>query len=104
MANPQDQYTEALRSSQEAVAGALDGWTKAATQAFGMVPNAPLPAVDPAQVIDQVFDFAERLLESQRQFAKSLAEASAQVSDTMRQQAESTAGKAAETARRSSTK
>jgi acetyl-CoA carboxylase carboxyltransferase component len=100
MANPQDQYTDALRTSQEAVAGALDSWTKAAQQAFGVIPNTPFSPVDPGQIIDQVFDFAERLLETQRQFAKSLAEASVQASDTLRQQAESSADKAAETTRR----
>ena len=105
MSTPQEQFTDALRTSQEALAGALDTWTKAASQAFGLVPNAPFaPPVSPGQVIDQVFDFAVRLLESQRQFAKSLAETSAQVSDTLRQQAESTADKAAESVRRSTTK
>jgi hypothetical protein len=103
MATPQEQYTEALRTGQEAVTGAVDSWTKAAQQAFGLTPSAaPFPVVDPAQLIDQVFDFAEKLLESQRQFAKNLAEASVQMGDTLRQQAETATDTAAQNAREAS--
>jgi hypothetical protein len=45
-------------------------------------------AVDPNQVIDQVFDFAEKILEVQREFAKNLASTAAAAGETTRQQAE----------------
>jgi hypothetical protein len=45
-------------------------------------------AVDPNQVIDQVFDFAGKILEVQREFAKNLASTAAAAGETTRQQAE----------------
>jgi len=45
-------------------------------------------ALDPNQVIDQVFDFAEKTLEVQREFAKNLASTAAAAGETTRQQAE----------------
>jgi hypothetical protein len=45
-------------------------------------------AVDPNQIIDQVFDFAEKMLEVQREFAKNLASPAAAARETTRQQAE----------------
>ena len=96
MSNPQEQYTEVLQNSQQAVIGALDSMSKAAQQAFSAVPNAPVAPVDPTEVIDQVFDFAGQLLESQRAFAKSLTQASSQMGDNLRTQAENTAQQAAD--------
>jgi hypothetical protein len=95
---PQDTYTDALKGSQEAFAGAFDSWTKATQQAFGFVPTTPFPGLDPGLVIDQVYDFAGRLLETQRQFTKSLIAASTQMSETVRQSAESAAHSAADSA------
>lgn len=40
-------------------------------------PGLTTAAVDPKQVIDQVFDFAEKMLEVQREFAKNLASTAA---------------------------
>jgi acetyl-CoA carboxylase carboxyltransferase component len=94
VSNPQEQYTEVLQSSQQAVIGALDSMSKAAQQAFSVVPNAPIAPVDPTEVIDQVFDFAGQLLESQRAFAKSLTQASNQMGDNLRTQAENAAQQA----------
>jgi len=73
MTSPQEQYAESLRSNQAAVVKAIEAWTKSAQNAFSN-PAMPAPApVDAVQVIDQVFDFAERMLAAQRDFAKSLA-------------------------------
>ena len=41
--------------------------------AMATAPEAATPEVDPQQVIDQVFDCAEKMLAVQREFAKSLA-------------------------------
>ena len=43
--------------------------------AMATAPEAATPEVDPQQVIDQVFDCAEKMLAVQREFAKSLATA-----------------------------
>jgi hypothetical protein len=96
MSNSQEQYTEVLQSSRQAVVGALDSMSKAAQQAFSVVPNAAIAPVDPSEVIDQVFHFAGQLLESQRAFAKGLAQASNQVGDSLRTQAEATVQQAAD--------
>ncbi len=83
MSTPQEQYLDAMNA-------AADSWAKAAQQFFQATPQTsfPVSSVDPSEVIDQVFDFAEQFLSAQRQFAKSLATASSNVADTMRSQAE----------------
>jgi hypothetical protein len=73
MSSPQEQYAEAIRSGQEAVATAFESWTKSAQNAFGAAPGRTTGSMGTDQVIDQVFDFAARMLEVQREFAKSLA-------------------------------
>lgn len=51
-------------------------------------PGLTTAAVDPKHVIDQVFDFAEKMLEVQREFAKNLASTAAAAGEATRQQAE----------------
>ena len=92
MTSPQDKYAEAMRTSQAAVVEAFESWTKSAQSAIGGVPGLSVPQVEPQQVIDQVFDFAEKLLEVQRDFAKSLARTAAAASESARQQTESVVG------------
>ena len=72
MSSPQDKYADAMRTSQAAVVAAFESWTKSAQRAIGAVPGVGGP-VEPQQVIDQVFDFAVKMLAVQREFAKSLA-------------------------------
>lgn len=83
MTNAQEQYTEIVKQSQDAVKTAVDTWTRTVQDAFGKLPTtAP---VDANQVIDQVFDFAGNLLNAQRDFAKHLVSTSAAAADTIRQ-------------------
>ncbi len=88
MSSPQDDYAKSVRSSQEAVVGAVESWSKSVQDAFGRSGSNPQGGVEPNLVIDQVFDFAERMLEVQREFAKSLANAAASASETARRQSE----------------
>ena len=92
MTSPQDKYAEAMRTSQAAVVEAFESWTKSAQSAISTVPGVSVPQVEPQQVIDQVFDFAEKLLEVQRDFAKSLASTAAAAAESARQQTESVVG------------
>ena len=69
MTSPQ-QYTDTFKQTQDTMITAFDAWTKAFQQGLGQLPGAG--AVDPTQVIDQVFDFASMLLNAQRDFAKQL--------------------------------
>jgi hypothetical protein len=88
MSSPQDKYADAMRTSQAAVVAAFESWTKSAQRAIGAVPGVGGP-VEPQQVIDQVFDFAEKMLAVQREFAKSLASTAASAGESARQQTES---------------
>ena len=69
MTSPQ-QYTETFKQTQDTIVAAFDAWTQAFQQGLGQLPGAG--AVDPQQVINQVFDFATMLLNAQRDFAKQL--------------------------------
>jgi hypothetical protein len=92
--SPQDQYFEALRSGQEALNTAIDDWAKSVKEAWASRPDAAFasfPAVNPSEIVDQVFEFAAEalqaqrrlvefaaeILENQRQLAKNVAETSA---------------------------
>jgi acetyl-CoA carboxylase carboxyltransferase component len=79
MSTPQDQYRQVIKDSQDAVLAAVDAWTQTVQQTLGQLPSATAPSVDADQVVDQVFDFTEKLLETQRAFAKNLVRASASV-------------------------
>ena len=52
--------------------------------AMATAPGAATPEVDPRQVIDQVFDFAEKMLAVQREFAKSQAATAASATEAAR--------------------
>lgn len=72
------QYTEMVQQGQQALLSAVDSWTKTVRDAVGQFPNpAATAASDPDQVIDQVFDFAAKMLEVQRGFSKQLVNAAA---------------------------
>lgn len=70
------------------VGDAIEGY---GCPAMATAPEAATPEVDPQQVIDQVFDFAEKMLAVQREFAKSLATAGS-ATEAARQQSESVVG------------
>lgn len=88
MTSPQDKYADVMRSSQEAVVEAFESWTKNAQNAMTGVPGVGSSPVPPQEVIDQVFDFAGKLLEVQRDFAKSLASTAAAAAQSARDNTE----------------
>lgn len=90
MATVQEQYTEIVKQSQDAVLSAVDTWTRTVQDAFGQVPT-PTTQVDPSDVIDQVFEFATKLLAMQRDFAHNLVKTSSAATDALRQGAAQTA-------------
>ena len=95
----QDQYTDTLRQSQEAWSGAIETWTNGVQKAFGCPPvppfggsvfaSTPFSVTDPAATVDQLFDFAEKVLEVQREFVKNLTAATFSVGQAVRHQAQS---------------
>lgn len=93
MSSPKDTSAEAFRSGQDAVVAALESWSESAKNAWANAPGVSgQQVVDPQQVIDQVFDFAEKMLSVQREFAKSLAVTAASATESVRQQSETVVG------------
>jgi hypothetical protein len=72
--NLQDQFLENVRRSQQAVVDAIGVWAesveKAVPDASARTAGGRLPRAD--EIVDNTFDFAEKLLGAQRQFAKSV--------------------------------
>jgi hypothetical protein len=75
----QERYTETIKQGQEAVQGAVDSWARTVQDAIGQ-----LPVTDPAQAVDQFYAVTARLLEIQRDFAKSLVDTATSLTDTVR--------------------
>ena len=61
-----EQYTDIVKQSGEAARTAVDNWTKTV-----QLPTAGAP-FDVGSVVDEVFDLAEKMLETQRDLAKKL--------------------------------
>ena len=73
----QEQFIDAVRQSQQAVLDAVAAWTKAVEEIAPPLPtvagleNLPKPEV----VIDNAYDFAQKLLDTQREFARNFIQA-----------------------------
>ena len=70
MTTIQEQYSELIKQGQDASRAAIETWTQTFQQAAGQLSGSGL--ISPNQVIDQVFDFADQVLNAQRDFAKQL--------------------------------
>jgi hypothetical protein len=89
----QDEFLKVIRTSQETVVDALKTWVDTVKTVTPKVPSSPVPLPRPADIVSTVFDFADRLLSSQRQFAEELVKVTASLmpgSDT--QPGQGTAG------------
>ena len=88
MTTIQDQYIESFRQSQEAWADVVKSFTADSPWTFGQ-PSPLFSYLDPNKAIDQVFDFWEKSLESQRTVAKQLVSATISAGEKAREQFES---------------
>lgn len=70
MTAPQDQFTDVARRSQEAITTAMQTWNENVQRMIAGGASDQSPTPSPEQIVDNVFDFAEQLLASQREFAK----------------------------------
>jgi hypothetical protein len=95
MTTAQQQYTDFVKQGQEAVAAAVDTWTRSVQDVFGALPTTA-PA-DPAQAVDQVFHFAHKILGAQRDLAQNLVKTAGTAFETAKQAVERTAEQARET-------
>lgn len=88
MSQSQDQYRELVQQSQEAFQNAVDTWTKTVQDTMSSAGVASSPVqVDPQQVVDQVFEFAEQMLAMQRDFTRNLIESSVALQQSVARQA-----------------
>ena len=87
MSQPQDQYRELVQQSQEAFQNAVATWTKTVqdTMSSAGVPTTSAQ-VDPEQVVNQVFEFAERMLAMQKEFTRNLIHSSVALQQNLAQQ------------------
>jgi cell division septum initiation protein DivIVA len=88
MTAPTDQFVDLANRSQEAVTTAVRTWTDSVqslssrlTAGQGQLPNLQ-------GVVDQYFDFAEKVLANQREFAQQWASAAVRVSEAVTEQAQ----------------
>jgi hypothetical protein len=70
----QDEFLKAIRKSQETVVEAVKTWADTVQSATPKAPSVRVPHADklpkPEEVVASAYDFAEKLLASQRQFAE----------------------------------
>jgi hypothetical protein len=73
---PQEEFLNAIRTGQQAVVEAVKTWVDTVKAVTPQVPSIQVPFADrlPAaeDVVASVYDFAEKLLANQRQFAGEL--------------------------------
>jgi hypothetical protein len=82
MTNPtqaEKQFLDAVRQGQQVIVDGVGAWAKSVESLSVAYPPVPEPPERPTpqQVVDNAFDFAEKLLAAQREFARSLLEAAA---------------------------
>jgi hypothetical protein len=77
----EEQILATVRQSQEAVVEAVAAWAKAVESLIPSLP--PVPGAEelpkPQAVIENAFDFAQKLLDAQRDFSRNLLAAAAPV-------------------------
>jgi hypothetical protein len=70
----QDEFINTIRKSQETVVEAVRTWADMVRSVTPKVPSVQVPLADklpkPEEVVASAYDFAEKLLASQRQFAE----------------------------------
>ena len=77
----QEDFLNALRKSEETVVEAIKTWVETVQSIAPKIPSVQVPGADklpkPQDVVARGYDFAEKLLSSQRQFADEVVKATA---------------------------
>jgi hypothetical protein len=81
--NAQEQTLKSLQQTQKTVVEAVRTWATAVEKTLPETPALPFAEhfPSPAEIVKTSFDFAEKLLKLQREFAESLVAAAAPVSE-----------------------
>ena len=88
MTAPTDQFVDIANRGQEAVTTAVRTWTDS-VQSFASKLTAGQGQLPDLQgVVEQYFDFAEKVLANQREFAQQWASATAKASEAVTEQAQ----------------
>ena len=74
MTAPTDQFVDIAKRSQEAVTTAVRHWADSVQSIAGNLTTGHAQLPDPLHVVDGYFDFAEKVLASQRSFVEELVE------------------------------
>ena len=70
MTAPTEQFTEFATKAQEQVTAAVRTWADALQTATGSFTTERPALVDPAAAVEKYFDFAQQVLDKQREYAK----------------------------------
>ena len=88
MTAPTDQFVDIANKSQEAVNTAVRTWTDTVQTFASKLTAGQSPVTDLQGVVDQYFDFVEKVLANQREFANQWASATAKASEAVTEQAQ----------------
>jgi ABC-type transporter Mla subunit MlaD len=77
MTAPTEQFTEFATKAQEQVTAAVRTWADALQTATGSLTTERPALVDPAAAVEKYFDFAQQVLDKQREYAKAALAATA---------------------------
>lgn len=91
-------YTDLVQQTQDNVRWAVETWTKTVQDAIDALPTTFAP-LDPYDTVDRAFDFTEKVLEIQRDFAKKLIASATAQTATSAQAAKTAAAKTAKAAK-----
>ena len=86
MTAPTDQFVDIANRSQEAVTTAVHTWAETMQSFASTLSSGESQLPNLTGVVDQYFDFAEKLLANQREFAKQWASATAKAAEAVAEQ------------------
>jgi ElaB/YqjD/DUF883 family membrane-anchored ribosome-binding protein len=88
MTAPTDQFVDIANRSQEAVTSAVQTWADTVQSFASKVTTAPGQLPDLPSVVETYFDFVEKVLANQREFAQQWASAATKASEAVTEQAQ----------------
>ncbi len=88
MTAPTGQFVDIAKRSQEAVTTAVQTWADTVQSFAGKLTSGQSQMPDLKDVVDQYFDFAEKVLAKQREFAQQWASATTKASEAVTEQAQ----------------
>ena len=86
MTAPTDQFVDIAKRSQEAVTTAVRNWADSVQSFAGNLTTGHAQLPDPLHVVDGYFDFAEKVLATQRRLASDFVSASVKAGETVQEQ------------------